>query len=85
MAKKITGYVKLQVPAGKATPAPPIGPALGHPRCYHGLSGPYLHLRHQDSPGSCSDQEGMRHRVRFRRSQPYQGCNHHQGTGFRDR
>jgi len=29
MAKKITGYVKLQVPAGKANPAPPIGPALG--------------------------------------------------------
>ena len=29
MAKKIVGYVKLQVPAGKANPAPPIGPALG--------------------------------------------------------
>ena len=29
MAKKITGYIKLQVPAGKANPAPPIGPALG--------------------------------------------------------
>jgi large subunit ribosomal protein L11 len=29
MAKKITGYIKLQVPAGKAAPAPPIGPALG--------------------------------------------------------
>lgn len=29
MAKKITGYVKLQVPAGKANPSPPIGPALG--------------------------------------------------------
>ena len=29
MAKKITGYIKLQVPAGKATPQPPIGPALG--------------------------------------------------------
>ena len=29
MAKKITGYVKLQIPAGKATPAPPVGPALG--------------------------------------------------------
>jgi len=36
MAKKITGYVKLQVPAGKATPAPPIGPALGQ----HGLNIP---------------------------------------------
>jgi large subunit ribosomal protein L11 len=29
MAKKITGYIKLQVPAGSATPSPPIGPALG--------------------------------------------------------
>ncbi|MCD8158197.1 MAG: 50S ribosomal protein L11 [Clostridiales bacterium] len=29
MAKKIQGYVKLQIPAGKATPAPPVGPALG--------------------------------------------------------
>ncbi len=29
MAKKITGYIKLQVPAGEAKPAPPIGPALG--------------------------------------------------------
>ncbi|WP_404711558.1 50S ribosomal protein L11 [Sphingomonas sp. MMS24-J13] len=29
MAKKITGYIKLQVPAGKAAPSPPIGPALG--------------------------------------------------------
>ncbi len=29
MAKKITGYIKLQIPAGAATPAPPVGPALG--------------------------------------------------------
>ena len=29
MAKKIMGYIKLQLPAGKATPAPPVGPALG--------------------------------------------------------
>ena len=29
MAKKIIGYIKLQLPAGKATPAPPVGPALG--------------------------------------------------------
>ena len=34
MAKKITGYVKLQIPAGKATPAPPVGPALGQ----HGVT-----------------------------------------------
>ena len=29
MAKKVTGYIKLQVPAGKANPSPPVGPALG--------------------------------------------------------
>jgi large subunit ribosomal protein L11 len=29
MAKKITGYIKLQIPAGKANPSPPVGPALG--------------------------------------------------------
>ncbi|MGD1006884.1 MAG: 50S ribosomal protein L11 [Ignavibacteriaceae bacterium] len=29
MAKKITGYIKLQIPGGKATPSPPVGPALG--------------------------------------------------------
>ncbi len=29
MAQKITGYIKLQIPAGRATPAPPVGPALG--------------------------------------------------------
>jgi large subunit ribosomal protein L11 len=34
MAKKITGMIKLQLPAGKATPAPPVGPALGQ----HGVN-----------------------------------------------
>ena len=34
MAKKVTGLIKLQIPAGKATPAPPVGPALGQ----HGLN-----------------------------------------------
>ena len=29
MAKKIDGYIKLQIPAGKANPSPPVGPALG--------------------------------------------------------
>ena len=29
MAKKIEGYIKLQIPAGKANPSPPVGPALG--------------------------------------------------------
>ena len=34
MAKKVQGYIKLQIPAGKATPAPPVGPALGQ----HGVN-----------------------------------------------
>ena len=34
MAQKITGYIKLQIPAGKANPAPPVGPALGQ----HGVN-----------------------------------------------
>ncbi len=34
MAKKVTGYIKLQIPAGKASPAPPVGPALGQ----HGVN-----------------------------------------------
>ena len=38
MAKKIDGYIKLQIPAGGATPAPPVGPALGsEEREHHGL------------------------------------------------
>ena len=36
MAKKVTAFIKLQVPAAKATPAPPIGPALGQ----HGVNIP---------------------------------------------
>lgn len=36
MAKKVVGYIKLQIPAGKATPQPPIGPALGQ----HGIAIP---------------------------------------------
>jgi large subunit ribosomal protein L11 len=34
MAKKVTGFIKLQVPAGQANPAPPVGPALGQ----HGVN-----------------------------------------------
>lgn len=34
MAKKVIGQIKLQIPAGKATPAPPVGPALGQ----HGVN-----------------------------------------------
>ena len=55
MAQKVVGYIKLQIPAGKATPAPPVGPALGQhvlrktkrlggkpqlrPRLFHALEG----------------------------------------------
>ena len=84
MAKKITGYVKLQIPAGKATPAPPVGPALGQhgvnimgfckefnekPAKQAGLSGSLLHLHHQDTPCRRSYQEGLRNRDRFRQAQ----------------
>ncbi len=42
MAKKVSGYIKLQVPAGKANPAPPIGPALGQ----HGIEGRIHNVRY---------------------------------------
>lgn len=51
MAKKITAFIKLQVPAGKANPAPPVGPALGQ----HGLNIPgfckEFNARTQDQAG----------------------------------
>ena len=41
MAQKVVGLIKLQIPAGKATPAPPVGPALGQ----HGVNTvSYTHL-----------------------------------------
>lgn len=51
MAKKIVGLIKLQIPAGKATPAPPVGPALGQ----HGVNimqfTKEFNARTQDQPG----------------------------------
>ena len=51
VAQKVTGIIKLQIPAGKATPAPPVGPALGQ----HGVNTvSYTHLdvyKRQSSPG----------------------------------
>ena len=51
MAKKISAFIKLQIPAGKATPAPPVGPALGQ----HGLNIPgfckEFNARTQDQAG----------------------------------
>lgn len=46
--KKITGYIKLQLPAGKATPAPPVGPALGP----HGVSAPQFCQQFNDKTKS---------------------------------
>ncbi len=46
--KKVTGYIKLQVPAGKATPAPPVGPALGP----HGVSAPQFVQQFNDRTSS---------------------------------
>ena len=80
MAQKIVGYVRFQVPAGKATPAPPVGPALGQygvnisqftkdfNERHHRLRRPQLHLHHQDAPRGSADQEGLRHRDRLRRA-----------------
>ena len=52
MAKKVTGYIKLQIPAAKATPAPPVGPALGQ----HGLNIPQFT---KEFNARTADQEGM--------------------------
>lgn len=52
MAKKVTGYIKLQIPAAKATPAPPVGPALGQ----HGVN---IVQFTKEFNARTSDQEGM--------------------------
>ena len=52
MAKKVTGYIKLQIPAGKATPAPPVGPALGQ----HGVN---IVEFTQQFNARTADQDGM--------------------------
>ena len=54
MAKKITGYVKLQIPAGEATPAPPVGPALGQ----HGVNIMEF-CKSYNAKTSSKDQEGL--------------------------
>ena len=54
MAKKITGYIKLHVPAGKATPAPPVGPALGQ----HGVNIMDF-CKAFNAKTSAKDQEGL--------------------------
>lgn len=52
MAKKVTGYIKLQIPAAKATPAPPVGPALGQ----HGVN---IVQFTKEFNARTADQEGM--------------------------
>ncbi|HIT89222.1 MAG TPA: 50S ribosomal protein L11 [Candidatus Merdenecus merdavium] len=52
MAKKVSGYIKLQIPAGKATPAPPVGPALGQ----HGVN---IVQFTKDFNARTADKEGM--------------------------
>ena len=52
MAKKVEGYIKLQIPAGKATPAPPVGPALGQ----HGVN---IVQFTKDFNARTADQDGM--------------------------
>jgi len=54
MAKKITGFIKLQIPAGKANPAPPIGPALGQ----HGVNIMEF-CKAFNAKTSAKDQEGL--------------------------
>ena len=52
MAKKVTGYIKLQIPGGKATPAPPVGPALGQ----HGVN---IMQFTKEFNARTADQDGM--------------------------
>ena len=52
MAKKVTGYIKLQIPAAKATPAPPVGPALGQ----HGVN---IMQFTKEFNARTADQEGL--------------------------
>ena len=51
MAKKVEGYIKLQIPAGKATPAPPVGPALGQKGVNIMDFCKQFNARTQDQPG----------------------------------
>ena len=67
MAKKVTGYIKLQIPAGKATPAPPVGPALGQ----HGVN--IVQFTKEFNAKNCrsgrSDHPGCYYRIRRQKLQ----------------
>ena len=60
MAKKVEGYIKFQIPAGGATPAPPVGPALGQ----HGVNimdfCKQFNAKTQDQPGIVSSRSEER-------------------------
>ena len=85
MAKKVTGYIKLQIPAGKATPAPPVGPALGQ----HGVNivqfTKEFNAKTADQgdmiipvvitvyAGCCIIKEGCKDQIRFRNTEQSKG------------
>ena len=79
MAKKVTGYIKLQIPAGKATPAPPVGPALGQ----HGVNIVQFtkefnaRTADKDSAGSSFIKESLQPEIRIRRSKQNKSCYYH--------
>ena len=82
MAQKVTGYIKLQIEAGKATPAPPVGPALGQ----KGVNiMAFTKEFNERTSGSRSDQEGRWHQHRFRQAQQGKGCYSDRRSGGRDR
>ena len=89
MAKKVTGYIKLQIPAGKATPAPPVGPALGS----HGVNIVQFTKEFNARTANQGDmiiptgtsEEGLQSEERIRKPEQGEGCFHLQGEGSRDR
>ena len=60
MAKKIEGYIKLQIPAGNANPAPPVGPALGQ----HGVNIMDFCKQFKDSGSARNDYPCCDHSIR---------------------